>query len=348
MCKKILVPTFPQDSHALVVQKAVRSINPDVEMFLWYLTELPSKTGISYMIDSNEDNKLSTIYDGFKENLNNFDIVWLRRLESLNIPEYAHKDDLTFIHYNCWKGIYSALHSLNGSAQLWINPFYESEKIEDKLSQLSLAKTIGFNIPETLITNKLDDAKNFLSKHGDSILKYYLTDAWKGSGENERVVSYTSVINPSSLDDPVSFHLTPSIIQKRVDKSFEVRVFVIGELIIPALIKGGFEPNFPDWRLDIAKGSEVIIEPIELPYDIEVKCRNFMNKSNLITGSFDLIVDKNNNYYFLEINEMGNFLWMEERNPEIRVLDPFVDFLLNVDSNGNWRYHDNGLQLSDF
>ncbi len=57
-----------------------------------------------------------------------------------------------------------------------------------------------------------------------------------------------------------------------------------------------------------------------------------MKKLGLVFGCFDFIVTPDNEYYFLEINEQGQFLWIEEVNPDIKMLDAFVNFLINKNS----------------
>lgn len=47
--------------------------------------------------------------------------------------------------------------------------------------------------------------------------------------------------------------------------------------------------------------------PYILPNKIENALRDLMNSLNLNTGSIDLIVDTQDNYYFLEINPVGQF-----------------------------------------
>lgn len=55
-----------------------------------------------------------------------------------------------------------------------------------------------------------------------------------------------------------------------------------------------------------------------------------MANLGLVFGCIDIIVTLNGEYCFLEVNEMGQFLWIERANPEIRILDAFCDFLLTV------------------
>jgi glutathione synthase/RimK-type ligase-like ATP-grasp enzyme len=47
--------------------------------------------------------------------------------------------------------------------------------------------------------------------------------------------------------------------------------------------------------------------PFKLPAEIDQKIRLLFKKIGLNTGSVDMIVDQQDNYYFLEINPVGQF-----------------------------------------
>jgi hypothetical protein len=56
-----------------------------------------------------------------------------------------------------------------------------------------------------------------------------------------------------------------------------------------------------------------------------------MNELRLVFGAFDFICDPDGNWIFLEVNTMGNFLWMEQHNPDIPLLETFVKLLISKD-----------------
>lgn len=57
-----------------------------------------------------------------------------------------------------------------------------------------------------------------------------------------------------------------------------------------------------------------------------------MNELGIVFGCFDFIVTDDNQYVFLEVNEMGQFLWIEELLPELKMLDSFCNLLLSTRS----------------
>jgi hypothetical protein len=62
-----------------------------------------------------------------------------------------------------------------------------------------------------------------------------------------------------------------------------------------------------------------------------------MRSLGIVFGCFDFIVTPAGEHVFLEVNPMGQFLWIEEAQPEIRLLAPFVDFLLSRRRDFRWR-----------
>lgn len=52
-----------------------------------------------------------------------------------------------------------------------------------------------------------------------------------------------------------------------------------------------------------------------------------MRKLNINYGAFDFIVDKNNEWFFLEVNPMGQWLWIEDLTG-LQISDAICDWLV--------------------
>jgi len=61
-----------------------------------------------------------------------------------------------------------------------------------------------------------------------------------------------------------------------------------------------------------------------------------MDSLGICFGAFDLILDPNGDFIFLEVNEAGQFLWIEEICPDFLVLAAFSAFLSGTSFN-DWR-----------
>jgi hypothetical protein len=53
----------------------------------------------------------------------------------------------------------------------------------------------------------------------------------------------------------------------------------------------------------------------------------FAQKARICFGSVDFAVDKNGQWWFLEINEQGQFLWLDQFNPQAKTLEKFCAFI---------------------
>lgn len=144
------------------------------------------------------------------------------------------------------------------------------------------------------------------------------------------LVFYTTVISEDLLPSSSVLALTPGIYQKRINKQFEVRATFFGNTNISVKIVNSAEDV--DWRLKSAT-SGLKIEPITLCKEIENKCLLMMKELGIVFGCFDFIVTDDNQYVFLEVNEMGQFLWIEELLPELKMLDNFCNLFLSANFN---------------
>ena len=73
-----------------------------------------------------------------------------------------------------------------------------------------------------------------------------------------------------------------------------------------------------------------------------------MRCMGLVFGALDLIVTPDEEYLFLEINEQGQFLWIEDYNPEFKMLDIFLHFLINCSLSYEWKPASKIHSMSDY
>ncbi|MBP6750029.1 MAG: hypothetical protein KA144_10355 [Xanthomonadaceae bacterium] len=66
-----------------------------------------------------------------------------------------------------------------------------------------------------------------------------------------------------------------------------------------------------------------------LPQEIERRCREFVHSYGLTFGALDLIFTPEGEYVFLENNPAGQFLFVEQLVPELRMLDAVTDCLID-------------------
>lgn len=101
-----------------------------------------------------------------------------------------------------------------------------------------------------------------------------------------------------------------------------------------------------DWR-KIPVG-DLELSEVELPSNLKSQIISYMKKMNIVFGCFDFIVTHKDEIIFLEVNEQGQFLWIEDLLPETNYLDIFCNFVLNRNFNFDWKPHSNMIKSSSY
>lgn len=172
----------------------------------------------------------------------------------------------------------------------------------NKLDVLSIAKKEGLLVPESLITNKKTELIAFLEKHHRIITKS-LSDSIIKSTEKGVEMIYTSEITTDDLNE-ITDAFFPSFFQKLIPKKYDIRSFYLeGEFYSMAI----FSQRNPNTMIDFRNYMNNRTVPYILPENIESKLSNLMHKLELNTGSIDIIHSIDDEFYFLEINPVGQF-----------------------------------------
>lgn len=324
----VLIPTMPSDTHAVLVKKELEKKGH--RGMLWYTGDFPARQTHSFEFD-NEDIFWHTTGIEDLVDHNGFDVVWFRRALMPVLPDYLHPEDVKnakkenkMFYYNFWQMI--------GSDAVWVNPFNNLLKANAKLLQLKIAKEVGLNIPKTLVSNDPEKIKKYIQKYQSKIVyKTLYPMVWLG--KDEARLTYTDMISLDQLPEDRILQAVPGIFQHKIEKAYEVRVTYMDEKYIAVKLNSQYHPKGKmDWRY-IPPG-QLTLEEITLPDHIDQSCIELMKELGVIFGCFDFIVTPDNEYYFLEINEQGQFLWIEDANSDIKMLDTFTDFLIQQGNRG--------------
>jgi hypothetical protein len=136
---------------------------------------------------------------------------------------------------------------------------------------------------------------------------------------------YTALVTEDTLVEAGILRQTPGIYQKLVPKAHELRVTVMGQRAFAAkVLSQQTEKGKLDWRQSY---DELQFEPTDLPTGVAEQCENLLEELGLVFGCFDLVVTPAGEHVLLEINEMGQFLFVE-RYCGLPLLDAFAEFLL--------------------
>lgn len=231
-----------------------------------------------------------------------------RAYMELSVEEENNLDYKAKLWRNEWNKALTCIYT-NFSDKIWVNSIDNIHKAENKFRQLNLAKQIKFKIPDYIISNNKYDLENFIDKYESAIIKSMYQGIYKD--QEEKVLGfYANKITKNHLkflteDD------NPILIQNYIEKEYEVRLnYVDGNFLACKIESQKSNISSTDWRrYDLPNTPYKIID---VPYYIKNKTNKFMKHLNLRFGAFDFIVDNNFDWYFLEINPMGQYLWIEE------------------------------------
>ncbi len=301
----VLILSDAFDTHADVVVEELKEKNIDYFRFNLDVESL-KYTHISFL------NNIWVIRDKMGVIYKSTDIscVWCRRpFVELTLQENSD----TSVDFKIWKnewnktllGLYNSIKDLP-----WLNPLRKAYKGENKYLQMEIANEIGFNMPETLVTNDLNLINDFFEAHKKVLFKLMSQELYD-LGNNEYKGLYTNIVSKEDFNDFSNEEENPIVLQAYIDKGFEVRYTVIGDAHFVCKIESQKSDRAKeDWRrYDIAHTPHYKIDP---PADIKLKVGEFMRRMQLEYGALDFIVTPDNQWYFLEINCMGQFLWIEQ------------------------------------
>ncbi|MCW3103434.1 MAG: peptide maturase, grasp-with-spasm system [Bacteroidetes bacterium] len=180
--------------------------------------------------------------------------------------------------------------------------------INNKLVHLKIAKELNIRIPSTLITGSRGRLKTF--GEGKSIISksvsngfFYEEDHPEGNSRDTFGLYANEIKEADTL--PESFF--PSLVQETIYKKFELRIFYLkGKFYSMAIFSQRNKKTAVDFRkYDDTHPNYTV--PFELPNFIRRKLQRLMNAICLDTGSIDMIYGNDSNYYFLEVNPIGQF-----------------------------------------
>lgn len=186
----------------------------------------------------------------------------------------------------------------------WLtSPFFSTE---NKLLQMKIAKELGLLIPDSYVITSKSGLIEIIKLHkGKDLITKPFENCIPITIEGKYILMKTSIVNKHIDDIPDFF--PPALIQKRVEKKFELRIFYLtGRFFTTRIIDEN--KNEVDHRVN-ALHSDCRYEVYSLPTSVEIKLQKMLQHLDLNCASIDMIIDTNDNYVFLEINATGQFTY---------------------------------------
>jgi hypothetical protein len=330
MAVTVMIITERDDVHGTALIWALNRAG--VRCDRWDLSEFPENQRTSVRI-SNSSLPASFRIPGLSQA---YDSIWLRRLAPPRcISPALNAADVPMAIIQSERSA-EGIRSIFSPDSVWINPLDARRSANHKPRQLVAAKKAGFPIPETLISNEPEEIRRFHRELGGNVICKFFTPAfWRSQRSGALSASFTAPLTGDLLKDDTAFTSCPGIYQRKIEKKCDVRVTFFGSTYLAVRIwSQASSSGAVDYRSDLRR--EATLEPIEANAEFLDRCRHLSSLLGLLHGSYDFIEQPDGSIVFVEINEMGQFLWLEERLPALPLLSMFAAF--SVDPRPDFRF----------
>lgn len=319
---KFLIISHSHDVHATAVAFAL--FNCGHEVVLWSAPRIAGEQRASLLLKAPSS---GWIVEGNFFPRDFFDAIWLRRRGVTSVSEMVHDDDRDFV-YRENRLHFEQFWVAAKSPCRWIHEPSVAQSAEHKILQLRLAQEVGLSIPSTLVSNDRSEILSFIAENAsqghETVYKTFSGAGWKdGAGTK---IKHTSLIDAKLINGSDLVEVVPGIFQARIEKQLEVRANFFGEESVSVAIRSqDSDAGRLDWRSIFDLSGRISLH--QLPNPIVSRCRELMRLMRITVACIDFIIDRHGSYHFLEVNQQGQFLWIEERCPEAYLLEIFIRFL---------------------
>ncbi|MFL5344418.1 MAG: hypothetical protein ACJ8AT_06480 [Hyalangium sp.] len=330
--KTVLILSQPTDIHAAAVAEALA--RKGASALLWHTSDFPTRATETVRFEAGRRSvRLRGPELKLSEHLaeHTLGTIWNRRPAVVIDPQRVHPADYDCVDLGCRTFRRSLLDTLAPEA-FWVNPHHAVERTS-KLRQHQFALEVGLEVPDTVYTNDPGEIRAFIREHGGQIaFKPFKMTAWRDDAKY--YMTYTSQLTEAQLIEDELLSMVPGIYQALVPKAYELRVTMMGRRAFAAkLLSQQTEGGRLDWR---RAQDELRMEPFELPVEVAEQCYALMRRLDIVFGCFDFIVRPDGRYVFLEVNQAGQFLFVENE-AELPLLDAFAEFVRQGSVDFDWR-----------
>jgi ATP-GRASP peptide maturase of grasp-with-spasm system len=242
-------------------------------------------------------------------------VVWCRRwayrsaFRSMDVfmdNKHSIADNIypVFLHiYHELQRVSHFLFSRLASAKWLGNPANTSV---NKLQVLKLARDVGLDIPDTIVTTSTEEVRRFAARYGEIITKP-ISDVLLCRFSEKLCTVYTSSVSGDFLENEVWQGAFPSLFQEKLRKKYEIRIFYLdGKLYSMAMFTQDNVMTQTDFR-KYSYDRPARSVPYRLQPQVEDKLRSLMKALRLDTGSIDMVRTVDGRDVFLEVNPVGQF-----------------------------------------
>lgn len=295
----ILIISAPNDIHAQAVMRELARQGAQ-QVHLLNLSEFPMQMDLTMQLGASGGHDFTlTCADRTSIHMEQVSAVWWRRPQPFTLP--ANLTDPAYRHFALAEAATAFQGMWQASDALWVNNVARDAAASHKPWQLALAQEISLAIPETLITNNPDQARQFWARFPDEII-------YKPFSANYHAWRETRLLKQEEHALADTIRLAPVIFQRYVPAIVDLRVTIVGEQIFAAEAHS----QQGEYKVDVRFNTDIAYKPHTLPIAVADKLLSLMRRLGLEYGAIDVRLTPEGEYVFLEINPAGQFLYVEQ------------------------------------
>jgi glutathione synthase/RimK-type ligase-like ATP-grasp enzyme len=226
--------------------------------------------------------------------------VWWRRPRPPVIPG-RRGDVAAWSERQAFVALDSALLGIDA---LWVNHPHANRRAENKPANLRRAVVFGLDVPPWRVTNDPDAARAFVAEQDEIVVKpvdsAYVNTATSMWTRRLDDIAWLDRLGPE-----------PYLFQGFVRKVDDVRVTIVGEHVHAVAIDS---QSTTRTSVDMRAGNlrDLAHRAIELPAEIRERLLALSRSLDLQFAAIDLIRDRDDRMWFLEVNPNGQWAWLEQ------------------------------------
>lgn len=251
--------------------------------------------------------------------------VWCRLKIDVVFPHWDLHSSREFVARSEWRAMMNALATLYREASVQKRDLVW--RMELKPVQFALAAQVGFQLPASRFFIGKQNAQDFVARRAHTVGKVIKTKL-RPSGElgrpPDRLMTFDVTSDIVSEAAEPEFKVAPSFFQERLKAGREYRVIAFPGRSFTYRVLGDLSlRERPDERF--LHGHSYAHEPT--PPLLQSLIDSFLAVSGLGYAAFDLVLDDDGSWWFLECNPEGQWSAANAFNLE-EVLDTFIETCL--------------------
>ncbi len=295
----ILIITFPDNDH---VNRVLRYLTQPYALL--DTADFPQRVRMHAAAGGSADSLLLDLVDGRRIDLDQVGAVWNRRIRPFDIdPAISDETGRLFAWSETTEAVNGFWYSMDC---FWMNHPTVDEMALRKVTQHRVAHRLGLRVPETLVTNGPDEARDFISQHEATGV---IRKAFRNISEAPRATLKIGSAEMAQID---AVRFAPVIFQEYIPLALDLRVTCVdGEMFATAF------RSRPEYEVDYRSGiGSAEVFSYTLPDDVATKLQALMDHFGLKYGAVDFRVTPEGEHVFFEVNPAGEYLFAADRTKQ--------------------------------